>query len=257
MKRSGAKRSGISYFRRTLIVIFVLVFFVAVVICLGWVTSIKNINVSFVSKTGYNDYLYDQTVEDMENIKGNSLLFLTENGVSSKISDNSRIKLVSFEKVYPCSVDVVFEERVELFTATGDSNTNYGVYDVYDDEGVYMYTSSKEISNPDGAPNILVAFGLSDEDMAYLANVCDVFEQIFSSKRGLIESMGKLREATLEPEELQIKLRTGVVIEIEDCESNMEDKLLSAYGKYNELTDYEKTVGRIHIYSNLQSAYMD
>ncbi|MCD8206773.1 MAG: hypothetical protein LUD72_02440 [Bacteroidales bacterium] len=279
MARKGYRITNTKFLRRSIIVICVLVFLVVCVIVTGFMTVVKNVNVSYVYVTVANftsntyevdfsdaeadvledgdesedDESYETSVAEipsryaeefekstinLESLKKSNLIFLRENKIEDCVSAPARIKVTSYTKKYPCSLDVVLEERVETFTSFDEEKNLRTIYDSYGDV-MESIPNDRSVLGDDGSPDIEISAGLSEEDVACFVEALDAFEECFSSARRLISFMD------VSNGDLYIELRFGLEIIISDCSSLLAEKIGSAYEVYDSLDDWQKTCGRI------------
>ncbi len=238
--------------RSTVIISLILAFLIALTVCLGVVLSVKNINVNFYEASGRYRAAFERTENNLSKLKGGSILFVDGEQIEDCISDTSRLKLVSFKKVLPCSIDVEICERGETLYSYYN-----GEYTVYDGDGDIMYVSDNVKSTsggavlaetPDGSPNIIIEHGISQAEIKFLADACKIFEKEFATLRRLVESVS--REKTPQYDNVVFMLRSGLKIEIADISRDVEGKIKAAYSKFTQLSDLEKTKGKIRCYSS-------
>ncbi|MCD8208794.1 MAG: hypothetical protein LUD72_12720 [Bacteroidales bacterium] len=272
MARKGYKITNTRFLRRSIIVICVLVFLVACVIVTGFMTVVRNVNVSYlyvpfaesvsetyveepdeeaesVEDTGEETATipsmfageFEKTAENLESLKKSNLIFLREKKIADCVSAPARIKIASYTKKYPCSLDVVLEERIETFTSYDEEKNLRTVYDSYGDvmETTPVTNPDEPFIGYDGSPDIEIKPGLSDSDIASLVEALDTFEKCFSSARRLIAFMD------ISDGDLYIELRSGLELVIAGYGDLLTEKMDSAYVVYAGLDDWQKTSGRI------------
>lgn len=242
------------YARKTVVIVLVVVFFIALAICAAVGTRIKNINITYSESTGEGYEAYARTYENLQNLKGGNIFLLSNGEVESCVSDGSRLNLVSFKKSFPCTLEIEIQERVETFYSYLD-----GVCYVYDEEGTLMYSSSNiaggteeggyvVTETDDLSPNVMLEYDLTQAERTFLADSCAVFKQNFGALRGLVKNV--YREITIEKTvNLVFVLRSGLEIEISSCDSQLEEKIAKAYSNYLSLSDGQKTSGQIAVYT--------
>ncbi|MCD8200951.1 MAG: hypothetical protein LUD47_02670 [Clostridia bacterium] len=284
MARKGYKITNTKFLRRSVMVICVLVFLVVCVIVTGFMTVVKNVNVSYlyvpiadaVSESyGEESAEYDEsdadadedstsvsslftvefekTAENLESLKKSNLIFLREKKIEDCVSAPARIKVASYTKKYPCSLDVVLEERVETFVSFDREKNLFTIYDSYGDvmESTPNTTPNEPFLGIDGSPDIEITSGLSESDMACLVEALDAFEEYFSSARRLISYMD------VSDGDLCVELRSGLELVISDCGELLTKKMESAYAVYAGLDDWQKTSGRIVTDGYCRSEYAE
>ncbi len=240
------------YIRKTVAIILIVIFIIALAISAAVATMLKNINVSYHLETGEGLAAYNQTIANLETLKGGNMFLLSSDEIYSCVSDSSRITLVSYEKSYPCTLNVVIYERVETYCSYSE-----GVCYLYDEDGVFMYSTMDYTGTEDegyvvdytddSSPNVMITYGIEQAEITFIANSCSVFKENFGSLRSLVQSV--YREKTYEYEKLVFIFRSGLEIEISDCNTLLEEKIAQAYNHYITLTDGQKTSGQIRAYT--------
>ena len=232
------------YIRKVTALVLSIIFCAAIVIGLGVIFSVKNVNVEYVDYSGEYTAEYAKTKENLNKLKGSGVLFLSEKDVESKLSDEGVIAIESYEINYPCTVNVKLKERVECFVVkTGE------VFSVYDEDGKFMRsvrTESGEYLNAlDGSPDISVFTAgqgrLTAEDFNCVAALGKEVKKSFGALRKIVESVtiyDSLNTAN-------IRFRSGISIVVSDWKNNASDKVEAAYATYLNLSDKQRTCGMI------------
>lgn len=231
------------FLKKILALSLAMVFLIALIIGAGIILSVQNVNVRFVHY-GDGEYSadYERTRANLNELKGTGLLFLSSEDIEAKIANSDTLALESYTKVYPCSIDVVIRERRETFAVT--TQQGEPSYDVYDECGVFMKSSST-IDGSDGSANVLVS-GFTSEEMTLVAQVGGYFKQTFSSFRRIVKQVSSVTVAGNKA--MKFTLRSGFVIRIYSYDGgNNELKLSKAYEKYSTLTDLQKLDGVIDV----------
>lgn len=235
------------YVRKIVAMVLTLIFIGAVIICAGIALSIKNVNVSFVDYSGQYVAEYQKAVEQLDAIKGSSILFLTEGDIKSKI-DGEHVRLVSYEKVMPCTVNVKIAEKIETFAIdTGEK------FVIFDDQGEFVRYSQNSLNNIDASPNVLLV-GVDEQDVKLVADVMKIFKNKFESVRSVVDNVSLKNTPT--NKKITIKTRLGLSIEIVDYDKLLNEKMSAVYNKYLTLSESEKLCGKILCFS-LQSSAID
>ncbi len=215
----------------------VIVFLIAAIISAGVILSVRNVNVTYVEYSGLYEDEYEQTRSNLEKLKGSGLLFVSEEDIEKKISDGEVLSLKSYEKRFPCSIDIVIEERVECFAVKTETG-----YSVYDSNGEYIKTTSIEsslLNTVDHCPNVVL-----DVDAAQIKNVarfCSYFNQTFGALRRPVEKIYTIEYS----DSLILNLRSGLSMSFTYWKESGEQKVKKAYEKYLSLTDAERVKGSI------------
>ncbi len=241
------------HIRRTVAICLAVAFCIAAALGAGVILSVKNVNIIYNDHSGAFDDAYAETAVNLSQLKGGSILYVDEEDVLSRISDTSRLRLDCFEKIYPCSLDIVIAERAETFYSYDGA-----AYSVYDEEGEFMYRSSNIVNpdsgyapvlaeTPDVSPNVMIDGDLTDEERAFVADASEAFGSEFDSLRRLVGSV-ELQHGK-EYDNLVFYIRTGLCVEITDCAQDTHLKIRSAYARFCSLSDSEKTCGRIRSYN--------
>lgn len=214
-----------------------IVFLIAVIIGAGVILSVRNVNVTYIDYSGLYEDEYNKTRENLDKLKGSGLLFVSDDDVAGKISDRELFKVKSYEKKFPCSIDIVIEERIECFCLKTDKG-----YSVYDTNGEHIKTTTIENSmfnSVDGCPNVLLE--VSADQIKEVAKICSFFNDNFGSLRRLVSKIYTIEYSDL----LTFKLRSGLTITLTYWNTLGEQKIKKAYEKYATLSDGQKTTGSI------------
>lgn len=249
-----------SYIRKFVAFILSIIFCVALIIGLGVILSVRNVNVEFIksSPEGSDEKIiaeYETTLSNFEKIKGSNLLFLSDDDISNYVSNKDYLFILSYEKVFPCSVNIKLKERVELFSYKTDEGFN-----IYDETGTFLRKSKTNTNSLDASPNVLVDADLSQ--MPFIGTSCTYFKNSFSSIRNLVESI-KVEESLLDnTNTLTFNFYSGIKIVVADCKNSIEEKIKMAYSEYSSLSEKDKTCGVIRVVasgedkSTVQAVYM-
>lgn len=235
--------------RKFLALCLAIVFLIALVIGAGIILSVQNVNVRYVYY-GEDEHSaeYAETRKSLDTLKGSGLLFIGKEDVEGKILNGDVLALDSFEKVYPCTINVVIRERAETFALKSDNGLGYTVYD---EAGAFIKEASTA-DNADGCPNVLV-LDADASAMEDVARICGYFKETFSSFRRLIESVSISRIS--DNETFEFLFRSGFKIRIygwnsSDSVNGDQIKIKKAYEKYGTLTDGQKLEGVIDVIAN-------
>lgn len=97
------------YVRKIIALLIGLVFFAAIVISLGMIFAVRNINVTMITYADAESEIYSESFNNaktsLEVFKGESILFVGEKSVAGIVKD-SNYTLDSFEKKYPCTINI-------------------------------------------------------------------------------------------------------------------------------------------------------
>ena len=230
------------YLRKMFGLVLGIAFFAALIICVGRIFAIKNINVNLITYDDDWSESYDKAKKALSIYKGESILFLSEEDIVERIAGSNYV-VTSYEKKYPCTVNVTIKERLEIFAVSVG-----GLYSMYDSDGEYLRTSGENI-NGDGTPNVEVT-GIATEQMQTVANIAALFKSSFGGLRSIVKSI----DLDLRPEiegyndKLIFNLRCGLVIQLDDYTQDYGDKISAAYSKFCVLSDKQKLSGKIRGY---------
>lgn len=244
------------YLRKIVYLVIAVVLFAAVIIGAGVILAVKNVNVTLISYTYENDedgaraQIAEFKESVLSNVRGSVLLFVGEDSVTSAI-DGSGYVLESFEKVYPCTVNITLRERRETF-AVKNADGSYGVY--YEDGG---FCANKEVNENtvDGAPNLVLEGAETAEDLSLLVGVCNNFKEAFSSLRGIAEKAVLTKAHTqTEKDKVTFYLHSGLKIEVLDYAELGFEKLKAGNAKYLSLSGEERLGGTLYCSSSQGTA---
>lgn len=227
------------YIRKVTALVLAIIFCAAIVIGLGVIYSVRNVNVEFIGYSGMYEEEFGKTKENLNKLKGTGMLFLSDGDVQNKVSDDSVLAVASYERIYPCTVNVVVKERVECFVSlSGD------VAYVYDEDGEFMRSSrlNGDYLNPyDGSPDVVVRGEISDtlsaEEYKNVGNLLKSFKTSFGVLRKLVDVVTVYSSLS----SANIALRSGVSILVYEWEQNVAEKIAAVYGCYCALSDGERT----------------
>ena len=227
------------HIRKLMAVGLAIIFLIALVIGTGVILSVRNVNVSFIEYSGEYSEEYAATRKNFDKLKGSGLLFISDADVHGKVTATEVLAVESYEKKFPCTIDIVLRERIETFTYKTDAG-----YSVYDERGkLIRNTENEPVNSVDDCPNVLLICG--EGEIEELAAVCAAFKENFGTLRRMVRSV----ETTVYPglQYIDITLNSGFVISVHDWRTSGVQKIKKAYDKYNELSEYEKISGSITV----------
>ena len=229
------------YLRKMFMLLIGIAFFVALIICVGRIFAVKNININLITYEEDSTESYNTAKEALSVYKGESLLFLNERNITGT-NIGSNYVVTSCEKKFPCTINVTIKERMEIFAVSVG-----GRYSMYDDNGEYLRRDDENI-NEDGAPNVVVT-GIAAEQMNTIANKAEIFKSRFGGLRSIVESINVDSRPEIEgyKDRMIFKLRCGLVIQLDDYTQYFEEKIDAAYKRFCALSDKEKLSGRIRV----------
>lgn len=233
------------HLRKIVCLLICVVFFVALVIGLGRIFAIKNINVTLITYADDSTEGYRKAKDTLDGFKGESLLFFNEKDVIDTFSvQGSNYSVSSCEKLFPCTVNVVLKERHETFAvAVGE------LYAMYDSEGKFLRRWTENTNINDNSPNVEVA-GVETEKMPEFAAIAATFKAEFKSLRSLVTRIRLESKPDVQgyADRLFFELRCGLKIQLDDYVNDTEAKIHAAYAKYVTLSDRQKLGGTIRSY---------
>lgn len=231
------------YIRKITALVLAIIFCAAIIIGLGIIFSVKNVNVQFIDSTGAHAEEFARTRDNLNKLKGSGMVFLSDSDISDKVSDKSVLTVESYERIYPCTVNVVVKERIECFTVSSD-----GAINVYDEDGEFMRSerANGTYLNPtDNSPDIEIGGEsvLSDGQYKCVGDILKSFKSHFGSLRKAIEKVTVYQSVA----SVDIKLRSGVSVLVYEWENDADTKINAAYNCYKNLSDGQRISGMIAV----------
>lgn len=232
------------YIRKIIFTIIAVAFIASLVIGVGVVFAVKNVNVSL------NCYSYEDgdpqagteiggyKAKILEKVRGTVIYFVSEEDIAEVIDGD--YSLESVEKVYPCTLNITLKERKETFSVA----LSDGKYALYDENGVLLDGSSTKRNDYD------VALDLKNgETVEKVAELCAVFKNNFSAFRSMVKSV-VFEDAAFASmpysNTLTFNLHCGTVIEIWDYDKSYTEKMEAVYNYFvKSLSADEKTAGKL------------
>lgn len=238
------------YIRKVMAAGLAIVFLIALVIGAGVILSVRNVNVSFIEYSGEYSEEYAQTRSNFNKLKGSGLLFIDDGDVYGKVEHKEIFAVESYEKKFPCTVNIVLRERIETFTVKNSSD-----YSVYDERGKHIRnTESQPLNTVDRCPNILLECGESETEE--VAALCEEIKNNFF-KEEEPKALRRLVKSVKTDERLgfiDVTLNSGLVISVYDWKISGAQKIKKAYEKYESLNEYQRICGTITVTSGKDSA---
>lgn len=237
-----------NYVRKLTALILAVVFCVALVIGVGVIFSVRNVNVEYIDYSGNYTQEYKTTEDNLQKLKGSGLLFIGKDDIKDKLSDDSVIAVASYEKIYPCTVNVVVKERVERFALKLDDG-----YAVYDADGILMREERDSVSSSISAPvNALdesddVVVNADSGDMENIAAIFSYIEESFGGVRTLVSSATVNKGVGSATDSLQVKCRSGISFIVGDWKNNGKEKIIKIDEIYSSLSEKKKLGGSITV----------
>ncbi len=244
------------YIRKIVVLIIAVVFLASVIIGLGVIFSVKNVNISMQSytypeaenmteadKTNVAAEIDGYRQQILKKYRGTLLGFVNEEELYKNF-DGTKYVLQSFEKVYPCTLNLTIKERRESFCVRTGENS----YNTYDSYGTLMregVTLEESLNNIDGAPNVSVSVE-NVRDIKLIADMAAVFAEEFSSLRSIVRSI----EVNTRSNQLIFRFYCGIAVRISEYGTLTKDKIRAAHQKFMTLTGEEKMSGTIVVVAN-------
>lgn len=233
------------YIRRAIVVILAAVFVAAVAIGLSVIFAVRNINVFTIAYTDGGDMSaqFSAAVSSVEgalsSYKGRTINAVDEEKVKQAVEDSEYAEFVSYEKIYPCTINVTVRERLEVFAVAEEG----GGYTVLDGNCSAITHKSANVNNLDGSPNVLLE-NVTAEDYPAVTEIAGLLKEKFSSVRAFAESIGIDRASvSVERDSLSIKLRCGLTMVITDYKASAADKAEALCNAFLNMPDHLKLSG--------------
>ena len=177
-------------------------------------------------------------------------LTLTNLKVRDKVEHKEIFAVESYEKKFPCTVNIVLRERIETFTVKNSSD-----YSVYDERGKHIRnTESQPLNTVDRCPNILLECGESETEE--VAALCEEIKNNFFKEKEP-KALRRLVKSVKTDERLgfiDVTLNSGPIISVYDWKISGAQKIKKAYEKYGSLNEYQRICGTITVTSGKDSA---
>lgn len=234
------------YVRKIVALLIGIIFFAAVIISLGVIFAVKNINVTMITYADDCSESYNEIKNTLERFKGDSLVFLNENSIVETVSD-SNYTVVSCEKKFPCTVNVTVKERLETYAVLVG-----GIYSMYDSDGKFLRSSVENVNVNDRSPNVELT-GVLVENITEITDIAAIFKNNFKAMRSLVANISLDVRPDIEgyTEKLCFNLRCGLKIQLDNYSENTEEKIAAVYSEFCRLTDREKLSGTLRGYKNV------
>ena len=248
------------YIRKIVILIIAIVLLASLIIGIGVIFAVKNINVSLLSysyadgaEEEYSETDAYDAIDHYEDIllkkyRGTLMTFVKEDELAQVVKNSEddcgkKYVLEKCVKSYPCTLDIVIRERREAFVVQSGEFYNH-----YDEDGELLRASAEDDLNPiDGAPNVYVSGAQSPADMREVAKICVVFGDKFSALRSVVKSVNLQKsQSEYSTDKIIFLLRCGVSVEIQDYSSSLVLKMTAAASEYQKLSGEQKLKGKIY-----------
>ncbi|MBO5327569.1 MAG: hypothetical protein J6B04_00180 [Clostridia bacterium] len=234
------------FIRKIIALILTVIFAAALVVCAGIVFAVKNVNVTFKDYTGKYAEALTLVEDELEKYKGLYIFSINGDDIEESVKNlnlDCYVSLVSVERIYPCTVNVVLKERIERYAIYKDN-----AYLVYDTDGEYVRTTAENKNNADLAPNVLVDGAKTEEEIKFISQIGTLIESKFNNVRMVVEKINYPIDADSEFPKAEVVLRSGLIIEIVKPTNYLSEKINAAYDLYLSLSDSQKLAGKIRSY---------
>lgn len=240
------------YLRKIVWLVIAVVFLASVIIGVGVIFSVKNVNVTLNS---YTYSAWDEMTDDegsqaraeIENIRsivikkygGKLISYVDNDELAASLSDTVYI-LEKCEKMYPSTLNITVKERREVFYVMDEA----GTFSTYDNLGVLMRSGVKAedaVNNIDKADNVLITGASTVEQIKNVANVTSIFTDKFSALRSIV------KEINLQERQgnLIFRLHCGITVQVVSYAELTEAKIQAAYNEFATLNGEKKLNGTI------------
>ena len=234
------------YLKKIVALVIGIAFFAAVIICIGRIFAVRNVNVTLVTYSEDSTESYNNAKDSLKRFKGESIIFLHSSDVAETFK-GSNFTVTSCSKKYPCTINVVLKERLETFAVSVG-----GQYSMYDDEGKYLRKHTENENINDGSPNVEIS-GVTADEIEEVAKIAMAFKGEFKALRSLVSEITLDSDTLIEDytAKLIFKLRCGLKIELDNYSDYTEEKIEAAYAEFAKLTDEQKLNGTLRSYHRL------
>lgn len=236
------------YFKRIIWLVLAIFLLASVIIGIGIIFAVKNVNVSLESfRYADWDYMTDEERSAAESeinllkgkvldkFRGTLITYIKEEKVA-ECFEGTDFVLDGFETDYPCTLNLSLRERRETFAVASGSG-----YAVYDENGEYLCSKDNAFNSIDGAPDVAVS-GASADEMADVAFVAKLFGKNFSALRPVVSEIEVQKNVT---SNMVFYLYCGLKVRIVDYPNLAEGKASAAFKEYASLTGEQKLSGTI------------
>lgn len=236
------------YIRKIFWLVFVVIFIASVIIGLGVIFAVKNVNVSLESFSygeweSMDDAGRSEAAEEIGSFKESvlkkyrgKLIGFVNQAELEECFGGSDFALVRFEKEFPCTLNITLKERRETFVISAPDG-----YRVYDSDGNFLHMKETAENKLDGAPNISVTVSEA-EQIKEVAEVSKYFSEYFSALRATVESIEIQKTLT---DNMVFHLRCGLSVRIVDYTNFAKSKMQTAYSEFTTLSGEQKLAGTI------------
>lgn len=237
------------FFKGLIVALMMAIILIGVLVIFG----VKNVNITLVGYSFADENQAEEVINEYKSkitgeCSGDLMAFVNENQIR-EIVDGDAYTLVSFEKFYPCTLNITIRERREAFAVLKDG----GTYEIYDDNGEYIrFAENYELSfnTVDNLPNIVLTGVTQPSDVKVVADVASVFKNEFGALRSTVKEIVLDKNDVIADyaTSMKIVLSSDFVFELRRYETNSHAKLKTVIKTYNELDCSERLSGMIFCY---------
>lgn len=234
-------------YKRLLVLITCLLFVTVAVFCFTSAFKVKDVELEVSVVSGSAQNVKELCTQNLSKYEDENLLFVDENEIRNELLKLSGyIEVNEVTKTYPNKIFVKVTERKESFVIDG-GDKSYAI----DLNLNVLSEKSSSLNNVDGKPNVILEFNLSDFNSSSITvgSKIEIFDA--STKEYLIPSLSKIFERRENVEKASVlvkkdghdfkrvvlKMREGVIINIDNANVSFEDKLKTAFEFYDALSN--------------------
>lgn len=243
-----------NYLRKIIWLVIAAIFLASVIIGFGIIFSVKNVNVTLRSYSYGAEMTEDEEQRANAEIKaikdtlfdkcGGKLMGLVDEKDIAECFNDSGYVLSSYEKVYPCTLNITVAERIETFFVSDDD----GTFSAYDGSGTLMRSGVK--AGEVVEPAIVVSGTTTAKHIKDVAEVSKIFAEKFSALRSVVKEI-KVRTSNAYAGYMEFVFRSGITLHIADYSNLTASKMQAAHNLFIMLTGEQKLSGTIVV--NLRS----
>ena len=233
--------------KKSIVTAFIVVAFVAIAVFSAYsVFVIKDVTPTFTVTENCTDQT-DMIEEKLNDYKGQNLLFLDVDQVKNQLSINPYLEIISVEKSYPNSLNVVVKERIERYVVNYEGDS-YAI----DGNG---YVLAKNTFFTQNLPVLVVTLEskpiiskpltvIEGEKSLFAVALTTVYNDNYTNNVNKIKIVKELEKS-----DLILSTSTGVTIEVWDAQVRSNEKLTLGFTTYDELlSDRDKYTHRVCVF---------
>ncbi len=225
-----------------------IVFFLVMLFSCIALFTVREVQINFA----VSDERETTSVQDkLDRFTGKNILFLKENELAESFADNHYLEVVAIKKDYPNVIKIDIKERVE-------------VYEIVSGETVYVTTENglvlRNYSLSEQAPSrekIRLELDGITVSSATLGNIIatdadDLLMKVFEMAKS-VQLANCIKSVILEKAPAfngvaTFNTYTGVKIVVRELFDECVEKIQTAFSKYENASDYEKTFKKIEVF---------